>query len=200
MASPHGSNEADTADSDYSGVESAMNELKLSSGKLYRHEDTSAYKYFGSSSAMTLIDESDDANRPDSAMENFMVGEDDEIPRNFVIYHAQLPSPAVISIFVDTYFDTVHTVFPMIDELAFRAKLDDYRKNSLPLSVMPVPFLSCYLMVLAWGEYYSGSDVGGTDNAQLVPGWRYFLSAYSGIEEGLRRSNLEFMQTTILSV
>ena len=187
---------------DSTSVASALNDLKISTGKLYRHTDTSAYKYFGSSSAVSLIDEAT-ARRSDAVysgvIENFNL-EDDDLETNLQMVQAQLPAQAIVDIYINNYFEAVHPLYPILDEKTFRVKCEEYRRTSSQLSSMPNSFLTVYLCCLAWGEYYSSSDSGGTNSVPLIAGWRFFLSAYNNIQNAIQSSNLEYMQAQILLV
>ncbi|KAF2104693.1 hypothetical protein NA57DRAFT_70901 [Rhizodiscina lignyota] len=123
---------------------------------------------------------------------------DDDLDTNLQVVQAQLPSPEVIQHYIDKYFIYFAVRCPVLNESDFRSRAMVLMQEQSTESV-PDSFISVFLMVLCLGEYFSSGDEG-PENVRLVAGWKYFLSSYSNVREGLRRMNLDFMQATVLQI
>lgn len=176
----------------------------------------SEYQYFGASSALSSIEA--DAFGPPSRSGSMQAGfgkdiemeegenpvfvsyhgTDSDLDTNFQAVQAQLPSADVVQLYIDKYFTEFAPRCPLLNEIDFRARAEVFLRDNKEGSPSD-SFIGTFLMVLCFGEYCSSGDTG-TENVRLVAGWRFFLSAYSGARDGLRRSNIEYMQSIALQV
>lgn len=189
----------------------------LSNGTLYKQgaQQLAEFQYFGASSTLGSLDvvpqstgqAYDQISRSGSAPpcreteQPTIIGHhayDDDLDTNLHAVQAQLPSPEVIQLYIDKYFSAFAVRCPVLNESDFRSRVKILMQES-GTSGVPDSFISVFLMVLCLGEYFAAGD-DGTENVRQVGGWRFFISAYGNVREGLRRTNVEYMQATVLQV
>ena len=123
---------------------------------------------------------------------------DDDLDTNLQAVQAQLPSPDIVQKYIDEYFRYFALRCPILDESDFRAKAAVFMQAHPQTPVLD-SFVSVFLMVLCFGEYFSSNDKAA-DDVSHVAGWKFFLSAYSNVRDGLRGTNIEYMQSAVLQV
>lgn len=193
----------------------------LPNGTLYKQgtRQIADFQYFGASSALCSLEidslklsqagvQPSERATPSDPAPPYHEGEqptiighhayDEDLDTNLHVVQAQLPSPDVMEQYIDEYFSRFALRVPVLNEADFRSRIKVLMQERATPGV-PDSFISVFLMVLCLGEYFSSGNEG-TVNVREVGGWKYFLSAYSNVREGLRRSNVEYMQATVLQV
>lgn len=215
-----GTNSSTTADSPERFEDDAQHGATIRPGHgtsaLYRQSTRQPpeIQYFGASCSLSSIDAvaafaapsrastqqlTDDLDAEDLKHPEFLSWSQDHDPETHLrAMRAQLPSGEVIRDYVDKYFALFSPRCPMINEHEFKSRVVAFMRGDADFQLTE-SFIATLLMVLCVGEYLSAGD-GGTDVVSDVPGWRFFLSAYSGAREGLRRANIENMQAVTLQI